>query len=116
MADEPAAREAGYSDSYARQASVRIRPQAEAKGLVKTADIAALVLRIMHEELAVEEELRKMFRVQMARAQAGDMSAIREILDRLIGKPVQAHQLEGSDGGPIELLLRHVNDWRNPDA
>ena len=38
------------------------------------------------------------------KALAGDVSAMREIGDRLDGKPAQAVELGGPDGGPIEVI------------
>lgn len=37
-----------------------------------------------------------------------------EIMDRVLGKPTQKNELAGKDGA--ELVIRYINDWRNPTA
>jgi len=37
----------------------------------------------------------------IAMARDGDLAAIKELGDRLDGKPAQSHELSGPDGGPI---------------
>lgn len=38
--------------------------------------------------------------------QEGDMSALKELGDRLDGKPTQATELSGPNGGPVEAVTR----------
>lgn len=40
----------------------------------------------------------------LANAEAGDMSALKELGDRLDGKPAQA--ITGADGGPIGVVIK----------
>jgi len=40
----------------------------------------------------------------------GDMQAIKEIGDRLDGRPAQAVQHQGNEGGPVELIFRGVSE------
>jgi hypothetical protein len=49
------------------------------------------------------KRLRVVARALLAKAETGDVSAIREIGDRLDGKPAQALEHTGADGGAIEL-------------
>ena len=42
----------------------------------------------------------------VALAAAGDTTAIKEIGDRLDGKPKQQTELTGADGGPIEMTVQ----------
>lgn len=46
--------------------------------------------------------LRDIARSLIGKARDGDIQAIREIADRLDGKPTQAMEHAGKDGGPIE--------------
>ena len=41
-------------------------------------------------------------------AEEGDLGAIREVADRLDGKPLQAHT--GEDGGDITVVIRQIID------
>ncbi len=45
------------------------------------------------------------------KAEKGDVPAIREIMDRVFGKPSQEHHLGGLDGGPtrMEVIIRDVS-------
>jgi hypothetical protein len=42
------------------------------------------------------------------KAEDGDLGAIREVADRLDGKPLQAHT--GEDGGDITVVIRQITD------
>lgn len=46
--------------------------------------------------------LRDIAKALIGKARDGDIQAIREIADRLDGKPAQALEHTGQDGGPIE--------------
>ena len=48
--------------------------------------------------------LREIAEVVLNQALAGDLQAIKEIADRLDGKPAQS--ITGNDGGPLELIAR----------
>jgi hypothetical protein len=41
-------------------------------------------------------------------AEGGDLAAIRELADRLDGKPLQAHT--GQDGGDLVVVIRAIRD------
>lgn len=47
-------------------------------------------------------------------AVAGDMQAIKEIGDRLDGKPAQA--VMGEDGGPVAIVFRWQNEGENGET
>lgn len=44
------------------------------------------------------------------KAEKGDVPAIKEIADRLDGRPTQAVELSGIDGGPVVLAGERTND------
>ena len=50
----------------------------------------------------IEEVVRKL----LSMAKEGDVTAIKELLDRTIGKPVTAVELSGADGEPLLQLGR----------
>ncbi len=45
------------------------------------------------------------------KAEKGDVAAIREVLDRVFGRPSQEHHIGGLDGGPprMEVIIRDVS-------
>jgi hypothetical protein len=45
-------------------------------------------------------------------AEGGDLGAIREVADRLDGKPLQAHT--GEDGGDLVVVIRTIGDITVP--
>ena len=49
--------------------------------------------------------LRRIAEALLTKAEEGDMTAIKEMGDRLDGKPVQANELSGPDGGDIPMNL-----------
>lgn len=49
------------------------------------------------------EQLDNLAQSLINQARAGDLMAIKEIADRLDGKPAQAHT--GEDGGPMQLVV-----------
>jgi hypothetical protein len=59
-----------------------------------------------------EEPLREIARVHIARCEAGDMQAIKELANRLDGKPAQLLEHSGPDSEPIIKVVSeivHVN-------
>lgn len=44
------------------------------------------------------------------------MDAAREVLNRLIGKPKQAVEVAGEDGGPLRVLVEYADADAHPDA
>lgn len=51
-------------------------------------------------------------------AAQGDMAALKEIGDRLDGKPAQSMQVSGEDGGPVQLqrIERVIVDPKHSDS
>ncbi len=49
--------------------------------------------------------LRSIAKQLIAKANEGDMQAIKELADRLDGKPAQAH-MDDETGGPIQIVLK----------
>ena len=70
-------------------------------------DALALVANEMAEK--DKKRLRKIAEACFEAASKGDVSAMREIGDRLDGKPTQA--IEGGDGGPVRFSF----EWLTPD-
>lgn len=64
----------------------------------------ALVREIKQRDLkdGEGETMRKIAAALLDKATAQDLVAIKETRDTLDGKPVQATELSGPDGGPIE--------------
>lgn len=54
--------------------------------------------------------LRDIARALIGKAQDGDIQAIREIADRLDGKPTQGLEHTGENGGPIETTEVSARD------
>src|SRR6187402_314095 len=50
--------------------------------------------------------LRRIAEKLAEKAEEGDLAAIRELADRLDGKPLQAHK--GEDGGDITVVIRQI--------
>src|SRR4029453_16916658 len=58
------------------------------------------------------KKLREIARVHIARCEAGDMQAIKELADRLDGRPAQIIEHSGPDSNPITKIVSeivHVN-------
>jgi hypothetical protein len=61
------------------------------------------------------KKLREIARVHIARCEAGDMQAIKELADRLDGRPAQILEHSGPDSEPITKIVReivHVDETR----
>jgi hypothetical protein len=54
------------------------------------------------------KKLREIARVHIARCEAGDMQAIKELADRLDGKPAQILEHSGTDSNPIKKIVREI--------
>ena len=52
--------------------------------------------------------LRRIAEKLAEKAEEGDLAAIRELADRLDGKPPQAHK--GEDGGDLVVVIRQIID------
>lgn len=60
-------------------------------------------------------KLRRIAEKVMEMAEQGDIAAIREIGDRLDGKPKQATEVSGEGGGPLTVQIMRFAD-RNASA
>ena len=102
-----AARQAGYSESYARsRAATDIRRQAEEAGLIAITEQEALdAAAIIREEVMGEngDTLRALVRAMVNKGKEEDVAAFRALLDRLMGLPKQTVEASGPGGGPIVL-------------
>jgi hypothetical protein len=54
--------------------------------------------------------LRRIAEKLAEKAEEGDLAAIRELADRLDGKPAQAQVHSDADGGPIQVVIRQLID------
>ena len=62
------------------------------------------------------KKLREIVRVHIARCEAGDMQAIKDLADRLDGRPAQALEHSGPDSNPIKKIVREiVHVHQDPD-
>lgn len=74
------------------------KPSAEVKKPFRAALVRAL--RLADKDPVLLDEIAN---AMLSQARAGDMQAIRELADRLDGKPAQAHT--GEDGGDMRLVI-----------
>ena len=54
--------------------------------------------------------LRKIAQNLIDQAETGEPWAIKEIADRLDGKPAQAHEVGGPDGEPLQVIISSDDD------
>jgi len=54
------------------------------------------------------KKLREIARVHIARCEAGDMQAIKDLADRLDGRPAQVLEHSGPDSEPITRIVREI--------
>src|SRR5215467_3186332 len=54
------------------------------------------------------KKLREIAKVHIARCEAGDMQAIKELADRLDGRPAQILEHSGPDSNPIEKIVNEI--------
>jgi len=54
------------------------------------------------------KKLREIARTHIAKAAAGDMQAIKELADRLDGKPAQMLEHSGPDSEPITKVVNEI--------
>lgn len=74
----------------------------------------------LHKELAGNKNakvLRNLARVLIAEAEGGNMQAMKEIGDRLDGKPMQSTEVSGPEGGdiPLSFAIEYL-DPEDPDS
>jgi hypothetical protein len=62
----------------------------------------ALRVALMQED---HKRLRNITDKLVKAAENGDAWAVKEIMDRMDGKPVQATEISGTDGAPMDLRL-----------
>jgi hypothetical protein len=55
------------------------------------------------------KKLREIARVHIARCEAGDMQAIKELANRLDGKPIEMHETQGLQQLKVISEIVHVN-------
>lgn len=87
-----AMRDAGYSANTADVKAGRVAARLRALGLLPEPSEARDVVAMMRAVLIEEDDgaaLKQAFRTMLARAQSGDVKALRFIMDYLVGRPVQ---------------------------
>lgn len=62
------------------------------------------------------KKLRALAEKLIARAEEGDVTALKEIGDRMDGKPTQQTEISGPDGGAIETVSKIVREIADPKA
>lgn len=60
----------------------------------------------LRKECVQKQALEKIAKVVVEKAIAGEQWAIAEIGNRFDGKPAQAVEVSGADGGPVETVSR----------
>ena len=60
----------------------------------------------LRKECVQRGALAKIAKVLVDKAEAGEAWAIQEVANRFDGKPAQAVELSGADGGPVESVSR----------
>jgi hypothetical protein len=53
------------------------------------------------------DRLRRIAEALLTKAETGDINAIKEVGDRLDGRPQQAMEIGGPDGGPVQVTAIH---------
>jgi len=61
------------------------------------------------------KKLREIARTHIEKAAAGDMQAIKELADRLDGRPAQILEHSGPDSNPIEKIVNEIVYMPPPD-
>jgi hypothetical protein len=61
------------------------------------------------------KKLREIAKVHIARCEAGDMQAIKELADRLDGKPAQILEHSGPNSSPIKKIVHEIVYMPPPD-
>lgn len=60
----------------------------------------------LRKECVQRGSLAKIAKVVVEKAEAGEQWAIAEVANRFDGKPAQALEIGGPDGGPVETVTR----------
>jgi|Hof3ISUMetaT_23_FD_contig_21_1230893_length_437_multi_3_in_0_out_0_1 hypothetical protein len=60
----------------------------------------------LRKECVQRGALAKIAKVLVDKAEAGEQWAVQEVANRFDGKPAQAVELSGADGGPVESVSR----------
>ena len=100
--------DAGYSDRYSRTHAREMETTLREHGLIISRDDAKAVLEMFRTEVMGPngDDLRRTFRTLAARAQAGDVAAIKIVLEYLVGKPDQRIE----EDTRIEVIVRRVDE------
>ena len=103
-----AMQDAGYTETYARNKAREIEQRLQDHGLIISRDDAKAVLEMFRTEVMGPngDDLRRTFRTLAARAQAGDVAAIKLVLEYLVGKPDQRIE----EDTRIEVIVRRVDE------
>lgn len=67
--------------------------------------VKALHFKSILMEAVTDEDMREIARVLIDGAKAGDKNLLPEFLNRLMGKPAQAIEVSGPEGGPQRITF-----------
>lgn len=70
---------------------------------------ADTIRRVLAQD-ADPDRLRRLAERLLAKAEEGDMAALKELGDRLDGKPSQQVELTGNDGGPVLIRATDTDE------
>lgn len=63
------------------------------------------LLRQMLLDTVTDDDFREVVTALVAKAKSGDLPAVKELLDRMLGKPAQAVAVTDADGEPLGMNL-----------
>lgn len=107
-----AMRDAGYAESTANKKSTIVEARLRDLGLLPTTEairdtVAEFRATIMGDD---GHGLKQAWLSTLSRAQAGDIQAMRFIMEYLAGRPSQPVAVTGAGGGPVEHVVSVVID------
>jgi hypothetical protein len=78
-----------------------------------SAQARALYVQVLHEDINITpaagmSNLELIVRLHVQAAKRGDADEREKMFDRIWGKAIQGVSVGGTDGGPLEIILREV--------
>lgn len=108
-----AMRDAGYAKTTVATRAGKVEERLRGLGLLPTPEsvrdtVAEFRATIMGDD---GHGLKQAWLSTLSRAQAGDIAAMRFIMEYLAGRPSQPVAVTGAGGGPVETVTRVVFEW-----